>query len=105
MLTNSFQVKVTVVDPKTGNTNSDYLLSVTILCTKSIEVVLNLVNDISYLIDLDEPWTKTVSTPSYVPNPVQCAIGTFSLEVILVDVGPFPVFINQHPTNNLIVMT
>jgi len=105
LLTNVFMVKVIVVDPKTGNTNSDYLLSVTILCTKSIEVVLNLVNDISYLIDLDEPWTKTVSTPSYVPNPVQCAIGTISLEVILVDVGPFPVFINQHPTDNLIITT
>jgi len=46
-------IKVSVVDPKTGNTNSDYLLSVTILCAKSIEVDHDAVIDFSYLIDLD----------------------------------------------------
>lgn len=37
-LTNVFTVKVVVVDPKTGNTNSDYILKVTVLCAKTIEV-------------------------------------------------------------------
>jgi len=105
LLTNSFQVKVTVVDPKTGNTNSDYTLSVTILCAKSIAVSQDAVADFSYRIDLDEPWTKTVLMPSFVPNPVQCVVGTYSLEVISFAVGPFPVFINQYPTSNLIVAT
>jgi len=63
------------------------------------------VPDFSYRIDLDQPWTKTLPAPSYVPNPLQCAVGTYSLEVVLIEPGPFPVFINQFPTDTLIVAT
>jgi len=52
-LTNVFQVKVYVIDPKTGKTNSDHSLSVTILCTKTIEIAQDAVVNFSYRIDLD----------------------------------------------------
>jgi hypothetical protein len=52
-LTNVYQVKVSVIDPKTGKTNSDHSLSVNILCTKTIEIAQDAVVDFSYLIDLD----------------------------------------------------
>ena len=52
-----------VIDPKTGLQNSDYLLYVTVLCTKSIEIASDFVTGFSYLIDLDVPWTMNVPVP------------------------------------------
>lgn len=68
-LTAQYSVKVVVTDPKTGLTNSDYLLAVTVLCTKTIDINTNQVADFSYKIDLDAPWTLTVPAPTFVPNP------------------------------------
>ena len=43
--------------------------------------------------------------PTYGPNPSQCAVGNYSLLVIYQDGPTFPPFINQIPTDNLIVAT
>jgi hypothetical protein len=43
--------------------------------------------------------------PKYGPNPSQCAVGNYSLLVIYQDGPTFPPFINQIPTDNLIVAT
>lgn len=98
-------MKVVVTDPKTNLQNSEYLFTVTIKCTKTIDIASGSVADFSYRIDLDEPWTKTVPVPQYVPNPAQCAIGTYSLQVRLTDAGFVPGFINEFPTTDLIVAT
>ena len=98
-------MKVVVTDPKTNLQNSEYLFTVTIKCTKTIDIASGSIADFSYRIDLDEPCTKTVPVPQYVPNPAQCAVGTYSLQVVLTDAGSFPGFINEFPTTNLIVAT
>ena len=46
-----------------------------------------------------------MSVPTYGPNPSQCAVGIYSLEVIYEDGPTFPPFINQVPTDHLIVAT
>lgn len=68
-LTAIYSVKVVVTDPKTGLSNSDYLLSVTVLCTKTIDILSNHVTHFDYRIDLDQPWTLTLPAPIYGPNP------------------------------------
>jgi hypothetical protein len=67
--TGAFDVIFTITDPKSGTTNTDYTLSVTILCTKSIVIASGAVSDFGYQIDLDQPWTKYVPLPVFAPNP------------------------------------
>jgi hypothetical protein len=102
--TGAFDVIFTITDPKTGVKNTDYTLSVTILCTKAIVIASGAVSDFSYQIDLDAPWTKYVPLPQYAPDPAQCVFGTYTFEV-LYSGSPFPAFINQHPTTQLVVAT
>jgi len=81
------------------------MFTVTVKCSKTIDVAAGPIADFSYRIDLDAPWTDSVPVPQYVPNPSQCLAGTYSLQVVLTDPGSFPVFINEFPTSNLVIAT
>ncbi len=43
--------------------------------------------------------------PIYGPNPSQCAAGNFSLKVIYEDGPTFPPFMNEVPTDKLMIAT
>ena len=47
-LTNIFAVKIVVTDPKTGISNSDLTLNVTIKCIKRIDIATNAIADFDY---------------------------------------------------------
>jgi hypothetical protein len=64
-LTAQYTVKVTVVDPKSGVTNSQLSLGVTVKCTKSIDIISGLVGNQTYKIDLDVPWALDVPLPVF----------------------------------------
>jgi hypothetical protein len=47
-LTNIYAIKIVATDPKTGVTNSDLNLNVTINCVKKIDINANFVVNFSY---------------------------------------------------------
>jgi hypothetical protein len=65
MLTGTYLIKVTVVDPKTGQINTDLEISVTIFCTKSIDLLSGSISSFTYKIDWDQGWILEQGLPVY----------------------------------------
>lgn len=105
VLTANYDVQVTVTDPKTGLTNTEVTFKVSILCTKSVDLISDQIFGISYEIDLDDPWALDVTVPSYQQNPVACAVGTINAVLVYTGAGAAPGFIVQDTASNINVAT
>jgi len=104
--TGIYIVRIKVVDPKTGQTNTSLTASVTIKCTKSISLVANPIPaTTTYTINTSILKTTSFSLPTYQPSPSNCAIGTLSFQVALDPVSAFPTFITQFPSTKIDLAT
>lgn len=101
--TATYVVRFTATDPKSGVTNSVVTVNVTILCTKTVDLISGAIANFSYQIVLATPNNSVTPLPIYDVNPSACASGAFSYE--LVYGGTFPSFINRYPTTDVLVMT
>jgi hypothetical protein len=104
LATGNYFLKVTVLDPKSKIKNFDLVFQVTVLCTKTIEVVLpNLPGSSSFEIDEKFLNTLTLTQPTFQPNPVQSLIGTYtdSLSAVI----PVPGFISVFDNSSLVIAT
>lgn len=97
-----YQVRVTVTDPKTALVNSSLLIDVTILCTKQISLVTNLIPATSvYTINKSNLLTTVHPLPVYEPTPNNCNSLALSYQVELNPVSTFPGFITETPTSQI----
>jgi len=73
---------VTVTDPKSKIKNTDLIFSVTVKCTKSIDLVIANLPAVSTF-EIDEKVLKslTLTQPTFQPNPPQCEIGPYNYEL------------------------
>lgn len=95
-----------MLDQKTGQTHTSVLISVTILCTKSISLVSNpIATTTDYTINKSQLLTTTLSLPTYQPTPNNCAIGTLTFQVLAEPAGPLAPFITEYPTSKIDVAT
>jgi len=108
MATGNYFVKVTVLDPKSKIKNFDLVFQVTVLCAKTIDVVLtNLPGSSSFEIDEKFLNSLTLTQPTFQPNPVECLIGTYtyaladSLGVVI----PVPGFMTAFDNSSLTIAT
>lgn len=92
-------------DPTTGITNSAITLQVTVKCVKNISLVSGAISDFDYQIRLSSPFILNLPLPQYNLNPIECASGLFSYEVLSTDAIPYPAFISQYPTSKIEVKT
>ena len=104
-MTNTYTVKVVATDPKTGITNSGITLKVTVKCTKNISLVSGAISDFDYQIDHSSPFILNLPLPQYNVNPIECASGLFSYDVVSTDAIPYPAFISQYPKSKIEVKT
>jgi hypothetical protein len=99
--TGVYTVKISVLDPKSGNTNQALTVSVTVKCTKTLNLVTNTIPATTlYTINKTQLLTTLNTVPSYEPYPNNCAVGQLTYEVQLSPVStPFPAWITQYPTS------
>ena len=54
-----------------------------------------------YVIDPAALQTLTLSLPAYDANPLGCAVGPYTYELVLTGGGAFPTWITQIPTTDI----
>jgi hypothetical protein len=65
LATGEYTVLVTVTDPKSKIKNTDLIFSVTVKCTKKVDLVSGAIASFSYQISLNAPYTMSVPLPQY----------------------------------------
>lgn len=97
-----YQVKITVTDPKTALSHNSLLIDVTILCTKQISLVTNLIPSTSvYTINKSVLLTTTHLLPTYEPTPNICNSLSLVYQVELNPVATFPGFVTENPSTQI----
>ena len=65
LATGMYAVLVIVTDPKSKIKNTDLIFSVTVKCTKKIDLVSGAIANFDYQISLTAPYTMSVPLPQY----------------------------------------
>ena len=106
--TGVYTVKVRAIDPKSLITNSSLNFSVTVKCTKRIDVLAqNLVASTSFTVDSKNLLSLTLNQPTFQPFPTQCTVGTYSYQLTNSSGAPIsvPVFMTAFNNSSLKIET
>jgi hypothetical protein len=106
LATGVYQVRISVVDPKTSLSHTNLLIDVTVLCTKSITLVSSTIPASTiYTINTSQLLTTSFNLPLYHPFPTNCAIGALTFQMMAEPAGPLATFITSTPTIQINIAT
>jgi hypothetical protein len=106
LMTGLYKLRVVLTDPTTGVTcKIDF--SVTIKCSKTINVLMNPLAPLEYNVGSETLISEHLPLPSYIPSPPDCFMGTITFQLVYLNdpLAPFPDFISQFPVGSISVAT